>query len=77
VQVNASGSFVNMTTDGVDALYTAGGTVLQDRVVLIDATSMTITTSRVFSALQTRYCTYFQVTPTPGAAGWVVGSVGW
>ncbi len=77
VQVNASGSFLNMTTDGVDALYTAGGTVLQDRVVLIDATSMTITTSRVFSALQTRYCTYFQVTPTPGAAGWVVGSVGW
>jgi hypothetical protein len=77
LQVNASGSFLNMTTDGVDALYTAGGTVLQDRVVLIDATSMTITTSRVFSALQTRYCTYFQPEAPTGAAGWVVGSVGW
>jgi hypothetical protein len=77
VQVSASGSFPNITTDGVDALYTAGGTVLQDRVVLIDATAMTVTTFRVFGSTETRYCTYFQVTPTPGAAGWVVGSVGW
>ena len=76
VQVSASGSFQNITTDGVDALYTAGGTILQDRVVLIDATAMTVTTFRVFASTATRYCTYFQVTPTPGA-GWVVGSVGW
>jgi hypothetical protein len=78
VQVNTSGSFQNITTDGDQAIYTAGGTVLQDRVVLIDATSMTVSTFRVFATASTRYCTYFQVTPpTPGAAGWVVGSVGW
>lgn len=74
--IAADGSYSNLTTDEDDAIYTVGGRVVGgDDARLIGASSMTVdTTLSIGTALEARYCTYFEATPAL-LSGIFVGAV--
>jgi len=76
LEVSGTTSGLGLTSNGLDVLY---ATLTQNNTLRrIDAESLTVThTAASLGSIGQLVYDVPYVPPTPGAAGWVVGSVGW